>query len=133
MIFIHTCLDVFPRVFHVFSWISWTANMDLSRIGKREALKAKVGDEPHWQRLRAGCYLGFRPSKKGGKGSWLARAYDPEAGKYARKALGNTEAGPGTMSSLKRRKMLRLGASRSKAEALSQKRSERFRMHVALI
>jgi integrase len=71
-----------------FSWISWTANMDLSRIGKREALKSKVGDEPHWQRLRAGCYLGFRPSKKGGKGSWLARAYDPEAGKYARKALG---------------------------------------------
>lgn len=62
--------------------------MDLSRIGRRERLKSKVGDEPHWQRLRAGCYLGFRPSKKGGKGTWFARAYDPELGKYARKALG---------------------------------------------
>jgi integrase len=71
-----------------FSWISWTGNMDLSRIGRREALKPKIGDEPHWQRLRAGCYLGFRPSKKGGKGTWFARVYDPDVGKYVRKALG---------------------------------------------
>lgn len=63
--------------------------MDLSKIGKRTALKSKSGDEPHWQRLRVGCYLGFRPSKKKGRGTWFARAYDTDKGKYVRKALGD--------------------------------------------
>ena len=63
--------------------------MDLSKIGRRDELKTNKGNEPHWQRLRAGCYLGFRPSKRGGKGTWIARAYDPDAAKYARKALGD--------------------------------------------
>lgn len=63
--------------------------VDLSRIGQREALKPQKGDEPHWQRLRSGCYLGFRPSKRGGKGTWFARAYDLDKGKYSRKALGD--------------------------------------------
>lgn len=62
---------------------------DLSRIGERDKLKTKAGDEPHWQRLRQGCYLGFRPSKRGGKGTWFARAYDPDASRYSRKALGD--------------------------------------------
>jgi len=31
--------------------------VDLSRIGGRERLKPKAGDEPHWQRIRQGCYL----------------------------------------------------------------------------
>lgn len=62
---------------------------DLSRIGERERLKPNRGDEPHWQRLRAGCYLGYRPSRKGGKGTWFARAYDAEKLKYSRKALGD--------------------------------------------
>ena len=62
---------------------------DLSRIGARDGLKPKAGDEPHWQRLRQGCYLGFRPSRRGGKGSWFARAYDMDKGKYQRKALGD--------------------------------------------
>lgn len=61
---------------------------DLSRIGDRDRLKPKAGDEPHWQRLRAGCYVGFRPSRKGGRGTWFARAYS-ETGKYVRKALGD--------------------------------------------
>lgn len=63
--------------------------VDLSKIGQREALKPQKGDEPHWQRLRAGCYLGFRPSKRGGKGTWFARAYDLDKEKYSRKALGD--------------------------------------------
>lgn len=63
--------------------------VDLSRIGQRDALKPLKGDEPHWQRLRSGCYLGFRPSKRGGKGTWFARAYDLDKGKYSRKALGD--------------------------------------------
>ena len=61
---------------------------NLSRIGEREKLKPKAGDEPHWQRLRQGCYLGFRPSKKGKTGTWFARAYDPDNSRYSRKPLG---------------------------------------------
>ncbi|RUU85564.1 integrase [Mesorhizobium sp. M7A.F.Ca.MR.176.00.0.0] len=63
--------------------------MDLSRIGERGRLKPKPGDEPHWQRLRVGCYVGFRPSRKGGKGTWFARAYDADRFKYVRKPLGD--------------------------------------------
>jgi len=62
---------------------------DLSRIGARNALKSRPGKEPHWQRLRAGCYVGYRPSKRGGKGTWFARAYDEDSGKYCRKGLGD--------------------------------------------
>lgn len=62
---------------------------DLSKIGERERLRARKGDEPHWQRLRFGCFLGYRASKRGGKGTWFARAYDPDTTKYSRKALGD--------------------------------------------
>ncbi|MER9450102.1 tyrosine-type recombinase/integrase [Mesorhizobium sp. M0254] len=63
--------------------------MDLSRIGDRGRLKPRAGDEPHWQRLRVGCYVGFRPSRKGGKGTWFARTYDADKFKYVRKPLGD--------------------------------------------
>lgn len=62
---------------------------DLSKIGERDKLKPRTGDEPHWQRLRAGSYVGFRPSKRGGRGTWFARAYDVDASKYRRRALGD--------------------------------------------
>lgn len=61
--------------------------LDLSKVGERERLK--VQREPHWQRLRAGCFLGFRPSKRGGKGTWIARAYDEDSGKYRVKSIGD--------------------------------------------
>ena len=61
--------------------------VDLSKVGAREALK--VRREPHWHRLRAGCFVGFRPSKRGGAGSWIARAYDEDTRKYQLKALGD--------------------------------------------
>lgn len=61
--------------------------MDLSKVGERNKLKPQR--EPHWQRLRAGCFLGFRPSRRGGKGTWIARAYDEDTGKYRLKALGD--------------------------------------------
>lgn len=63
--------------------------VDLSRIGERDRLKPKIDKEPYWQRLQAGWYLGYRPSKIGGKGTWFARAYDEDAQKYRRKALGS--------------------------------------------
>lgn len=52
-------------------------------------MSPKRGDEPHWQRLRAGSYVGYRPAKRQGRGNWFGRAYDPDAGKYRRKALGD--------------------------------------------
>lgn len=61
--------------------------LDLSKVGERGRLKWRR--EPHWQRLRAGCFLGYRPSKRGGKGTWIARAYDEDTGKYRLKALGD--------------------------------------------
>lgn len=67
--------------------------MDLSKVGERDRLKARR--EPYWQRLRAGCFLGFRPSKRGGKGTWIARAYDEDAGKYRVKSLGDFGTLPG--------------------------------------
>ncbi len=70
--------------------VSWRVVLaDLSKIGERDGLKSRKGDEPHWQRLRYGCYVGFRPSKRGGRGTWFARAYDPDRCKYSRKALGD--------------------------------------------
>ncbi|MGY6550361.1 MAG: tyrosine-type recombinase/integrase [Erythrobacter sp.] len=62
---------------------------DLSRIGEREKLKSKAGDEPHWHRLRQGVYLGYRPSKKVAGGTWFARFYDADANRNVRKRLGD--------------------------------------------
>ena len=63
--------------------------VDLSKIGERNRLKPKAGDEPHWQRLRVGCFVGFRPARKGGRGTWFGRAYEAEREKYLRKPLGD--------------------------------------------
>lgn len=62
---------------------------DLSRIGDRGRLMPRKGDEPHWQRLRPRCYLGYRPSRKDGAGTWFARAFNNQTNKYLRKPLGN--------------------------------------------
>ena len=66
--------------------------IDLSKVGERDRLKAQR--EPYWQRLRAGVFLGFRPSKAGGRGTWIARCYDEASGKYKLKALGDFGALP---------------------------------------
>ena len=67
--------------------------LDLSKVKDRNDLKAER--EPHWQRLHAGCFLGYRPSKRGSTGTWIARAYDEDAGKYRLKALGDFGSLPG--------------------------------------
>ena len=61
--------------------------MDLSKVKDREALKARR--EPYWQRIRPGCFLGYRPSAREGTGTWIARAYDEQSRGYRLKALGN--------------------------------------------
>ncbi|MEO0419398.1 MAG: tyrosine-type recombinase/integrase [Pseudomonadota bacterium] len=62
---------------------------DLSKVGERDRLRPRADKEPYWQRLQAGWYLGYRPSKRGGKGAWFARTYDQDARRYRRKALGS--------------------------------------------
>lgn len=83
--------------------------LDLSKVGERERLKAQR--EPHWQRLRAGCFLGFRPSKRGGKGTWIARAYDEDTGKYRVKSLGDFGTLPGNEM---------FAAAKKEAEAIAE-------------
>ena len=61
--------------------------VDLSKVGQREALKRQR--EPYWHRLRPGCFVGYRPSAKGGAGTWVARTYDDDGSRYRLKALGS--------------------------------------------
>lgn len=65
---------------------------DLSKVSQREALKSRR--EPYWHRLRPGCFVGYRPSAKGGAGTWIARAYDDEQRTYRLKALGSFGESP---------------------------------------
>jgi integrase len=60
---------------------------DLSRVKDREALRPQR--EPYWHRLRPGCFVGYRPSAKGGAGTWIARSYDEGRRGYRMKALGS--------------------------------------------
>jgi len=83
--------------------------IDLSKVSVREALKSQR--EPHWHRLRTGCFVGFRPSKRGGAGSWIARAYDEDARKYQLKALGDFGALAGNE---------RFAAAKREAEAFAE-------------
>lgn len=65
---------------------------DLSRVKDREALQPRR--EPHWQRLRPGCFIGYRASAKGGAGTWIARAYDEQERSYKLKAIGDFASMP---------------------------------------
>lgn len=63
--------------------------IDLSRVGARDKLKAKPGNAPHFQRIRPGLFLGFRP----GAGTWIARARAVGT-EYKTKGLGDYGALP---------------------------------------
>lgn len=67
--------------------------LDLSRVREREALRSRR--EPYWQRLRPGWFVGYRPSRRGGVGTWIARAYEGEGQAYRLKALGDFGDIPG--------------------------------------
>lgn len=64
--------------------------IDLTRVSAREKLKPKAGNAPHFQRLRPGLFLGFRP----GSGTWIARAR-ADGSDYQTKALGDYGTLPG--------------------------------------
>lgn len=61
--------------------------VDLSSVKQREALSSRR--EPYWQRIRPGCFLGYRPSAKEGAGTWIARAYDEQRRSYKLRAIGD--------------------------------------------
>lgn len=67
--------------------------IDLSKVKEREALKSTR--EPYWQRIRPGCFLGYRPSAREGTGTWIARAYDEDRRAYRLMALGDFGGLPG--------------------------------------
>ena len=67
--------------------------LDLSRVKERDALPPPR--EPHWQRIRPGCFLGYRPSMREGAGTWVARAYDEDQRRYRLRALGDFGELPG--------------------------------------
>lgn len=88
---------MFYRIFTGFFWSAETvAKVDLSRVASRDALRAISNNEPYWHRLAPGRFLGFSPSAKGGAGTWFARAFDQEAGKYRKKLLGAFDKLPGS-------------------------------------
>jgi len=67
--------------------------LDLSKVKERDALRNQR--EPYWQRIRPGCFLGYRPSAREGAGTWIARAYDEDQRCYRLKALGGFGGLPG--------------------------------------
>ncbi len=59
----------------------------IDTVASREKLKPRR--EPYWQRIRKGCFVGYRKMTTGGHGAWLARARDDESGaKQVFKPLG---------------------------------------------
>ncbi|WP_324740130.1 integrase [Tsuneonella sp. CC-YZS046] len=84
---------------------------DLSKVSERDRLKPRPGKAPHWQRLRAGCFLGFRPAIGGGVGTWVARVHDADADKYRVRSLGDF----GTLSGSER-----FAAAKKEAEAWAE-------------
>jgi integrase len=48
--------------------------IDLSTVRERDKLRPKANRTPHWQRLRPGLFLGYRPAKDDAAGSWSARS-----------------------------------------------------------
>jgi integrase len=50
----------------------------IDTVASREKLKPRR--EPYWQRVRKGCFVGYRKMTASGHGAWLARARDDENG-----------------------------------------------------
>ena len=50
----------------------------IDTVASREKLKPRR--EPYWQRIRKGCFVGYRKMTASGNRAWLARARDEEDG-----------------------------------------------------
>ncbi len=82
---------------------------DLSRVKDRE--KLKPGNEPHWHRIKPGCFVGYVAPPSGGEGTWRARAYDRETGRKPQRSLGDFADLPGNE---------RFAAAKREAEAFAE-------------
>lgn len=58
----------------------------IDKVAAREALKPR--HEPYWQRVRKGCYLGYRKKGVSAPGAWIARFRDDVTGERASHSLG---------------------------------------------
>lgn len=67
----------------------------MPRIDTVEARsKLKPRDEPYWQRLSAGCYLGFRRMTTASTGTWIAGYRDADTKKRTKRSLGELDEVP---------------------------------------
>lgn len=58
----------------------------IDKVREREALKAR--HEPYWQRVRKGCYVGYRKKSATAAGAWIAKYRDDDTGERASHSLG---------------------------------------------
>ncbi|MBI5716609.1 MAG: integrase [Burkholderiales bacterium] len=66
--------------------------MNLSKVEARTRLAPRR--DPYWQRLEAGCFLGYRKMTAGSAGTWLARSRDASTGKQLHSPLGELSEHP---------------------------------------
>lgn len=59
----------------------------LDTVESRSKLKPR--DEPYWQRVANGCYLGFRKLTPTSVGSWVAMYWDSETKKKTKRSVGD--------------------------------------------
>jgi len=64
----------------------------IDKVAAREALKPR--HEPYWQRIRKGCYLGYRKKGVAGAGAWIARYRDDATGERSIHSLGAIDDRP---------------------------------------
>lgn len=60
--------------------------INLSKVEARNRLAPRR--DPYWQRLEAGCFLGYRKMAADATGTWLARSRDSTTGKQLQSPLG---------------------------------------------
>jgi len=59
----------------------------LDTVESRSKLKPR--NEPYWQRVANGCYLGFRKLTPSSVGSWVAMYWDSETQKKTKHSVGD--------------------------------------------
>lgn len=60
--------------------------INLAKVEARSKLPPRR--DPYWQRVEAGCFVGFRRMTADAPGTWLARRRDPDTGRQAQQPLG---------------------------------------------
>ena len=75
-------------IFILFSYpvLDVMSTINLSKVESRNRLAPRR--DPYWQRLDAGCFLGYRKMAADVAGTWLARSRDTNTGKQLQSPLG---------------------------------------------